>query len=161
MRCSTLDVNSGNVVYTITWQPLRSRLFCLSGEDPAGGCCLRELASGPGSRSGTALAASRILTGPASQYILYWAASIGLPARSPLIRLATRRFKVRPGSIRLPGPNRGACRQTEKPNSPGGVHCPFIRRRQDFARGAFQEEKRELKVHGCTSSAVPIRRSPG
>jgi hypothetical protein len=50
------------------------------------------------SMSGTTLAASRILTGPASQYILYWSASIGHPARSPLIRPATRRFKVRTGS---------------------------------------------------------------
>ena len=49
--------------------------------------------SGPG-RSGTALAARRILTGPALQHILCWAASIGHPARSPLIRQSTRRFDV-------------------------------------------------------------------
>jgi hypothetical protein len=77
--------------------------FQQSRADPAGGCCLGSRASGPGSGSGTTLAASRILTGPASQYILYWAASIGRPARSPLIRLATRRLKVRPGSNHPPG----------------------------------------------------------
>jgi len=47
--------------------------------------------------SGTALAARRILTGPASQYILYWTASIGLPARSPLIRPPAQRFKITEG----------------------------------------------------------------
>ncbi len=101
------------------------------------------------------------VTGPASQYILYWSASIGLPARSPLIRPATRRFKVRPASNHLPGLNQCARLSAEKLSRPGGIHCPFIRRRRDFARGDFQEENRELTVQGCTASAVPIRRNPG
>jgi hypothetical protein len=85
---------------------------------------------------GTALAARRILTGPASQYILYWTASIGHPrqslpawlyllhpcsrARSPLIRQPTRRFDVaQPATIhRLPS-NEGAIFSVWKLNSPG------------------------------------------
>ena len=146
-------------------------------KDPAGVCCLCSHASGPGSGSGTALAAGRILTGPASQYILgncsrhgstshipvvvYWSASIGLPARSPLIRPSTRRFKVRPASNHLPGLNRCARLSAEELSRPGDIYCPFIRRRRDFARGDFQEENRELTVQGCTASAVPIRRNPG
>ena len=43
---------------------------------------------------GTSLAARRILTGPTIQYIVYWMVSIGHPARSPLIRLTTRRFEI-------------------------------------------------------------------
>ena len=125
------------------------------------GCSLCSQASGPGSRSGTALAAGRVFTGPASQNILFWTASIRHPARSPLTRPATRRFKVRTGRNRPPCLNQGACLSAEKLNSPGGIHYPFIRRRQASARGAFQEEKREPKVHGCTSGAVPIRRNPG
>ncbi|MGB5486010.1 MAG: hypothetical protein WBN06_01325, partial [Lysobacterales bacterium] len=97
----------------------------------------------------------------ALQNILFWAASIGHPARSPLTRPATRRFKVRTGHERLPCLNQGARLSAEKLNSPGGNHCPFIRLGRDTYRGAFQEEKRELQVQGCTFSAVPIRRDPG
>jgi len=71
---------------------------------------------------------------------VFWSASIGHPARSPLIRPATRRFKARLGNNRLPGLNQGAGRQTEELNSPGGIHCPFIRRRRDFGRDNFQDE---------------------
>src|SRR5210317_2599221 len=99
---------------------------------------LYSLASGPGSRSGTSLAAGRVLTGPASQYILYWAASIGRPARSSLTRPATRRLKARTDHKRPPCLNQGARLSAEKLNSPGGIQCPFIRRRRDFARGDFQ-----------------------
>src|SRR5210317_1168962 len=98
---------------------------------------LYSLASGPRSRSGTTLAAGRVLTGPASQYILYWAASIGLPARSSLTRPATQRLKVRTGRKPLPCLNQGARLSAEKLNSPGGIQCPFIRRRQGSARGNF------------------------
>ena len=73
--------------------------------------------------SGTTLAASRILTGPASQNIMFWSASIGLPARLPLIRPATQRFKVRTDSNHLPGLNHGARRQREEPNRPDGTEA--------------------------------------
>jgi len=76
------------------------------------------------------------LDGSASQNILFWSASIGHPARSPLIRPATRRFHVRPGSKHLPGLNQCAHLSDTKLSRPGGLHCPFIRRRRDFARGA-------------------------
>ena len=65
--------------------------FELLRGDPAGAPAFGSWLNGP---CGTALTSSRILTGPALRYILYRAASIGHPARSPLIRLAVRRFEI-------------------------------------------------------------------
>ena len=103
----------------------------------------------------TALAARRIFTGPALQHILCWAASIGHPARSPLIRQPTRRFDVaQPATThRLPS-NEGATISVRKLNSPGGVYGPFIRREKGSAPGAFQEENRGPMVQD-----VPLARS--
>ena len=102
---------------------------------------------------GTTLAARRILTGPALQYILYWAASIGHPARSPLIRRATRRFDVAQTATthRLPS-NEVPFFQPEKLYSPGSVFSPFIRRGQGSARDDFQGENRGLMVQDVPSA---------
>ena len=134
-------------------------------KDPVRGRCLCSLTSGPGSGSGTTLAAGRILAGPASQYILHWSASIGLPARSPLIRPATRRFNVRPDSDPSPGPNRCANFSRWQLSRPDDTQCPFFRRRRDFARGDFQEENRVLTVHDVPpalsrTGGIPAEGSP-
>ena len=62
-----------------------------------GDCWSRFLTPRSRTASTTTLAAHRILTGPASQNILFWAASIGPPARSPRIRLAARRCEIAKG----------------------------------------------------------------
>ena len=123
------------------------------------GCGQCSLASGPGLRSGTTLAAGRVLTGPASQNILFWAASIGHPARSSLTRPATRRFKVRPGHNRPPCPYQGARLSAEELNSPGGLHFPFIRRRRDFARGAIFYNYGRMKIESRRCIHAPSNRS--
>ena len=91
-------------------------------------------------------------TGPASQNIVFWSASIGRRARSPLTRPATRRFKVRTGRKRTQCLNHGAQLSAEKLKGPGGIQFPFIRRRRDFARGDFQDENRELMVQEVPSA---------
>ena len=63
----------------------------MSRGDTVDGAAFGSWLNGP---CGTPLAASRILTGPTIQYIVYWMVSIGHPARSPLIRLTTRRFEI-------------------------------------------------------------------
>jgi len=119
--------------------------------------------------SGTTLAARRILTGPALQYILYWAASIGHPrqllpallyllhpcsrARSPLIRQTTRRFDVTQTATtyQLPS-NEGATFESWKFNSVGGVCGPLSRRGKGSARDDFQGENRGLMVQDVPSA---------
>ena len=145
------------------------RQFKSGPGDPAGGCGLGSCAQRSRTASVTALAARRILTGPALQYILYWAASIGHPrqllpawlyllrpcsrARSPLIRQATRRFDVAQTATthRFPS-NESAMFSVCKLNSPGGVCGPFIRREKGSARGDFQGENRELMVQDVPSA---------
>ena len=118
-----------------------------------GGCCPGSCAQRSRTMSGTALAASWILTGPALEHILCWAASIGHPARSPLIRLPTRRFDVAQTATthRLPS-NEVPCFQLEKLNCPGGVCIPFIRREKGSARDDFQGENRGLMVQDVPSA---------
>ena len=135
----------------------------------AGACCLRSCAQRSRTTSGTALAARRILTGPALQHILCWAASIGHPrqllpawlyllhpcsrARSPLIRQPTRRFNVAQTATTHQVPsNDGATFSVCKLNSPGGVCGPFIRRGKGSARGDFQGENRGLMVQDVPSA---------
>ena len=118
-----------------------------------GGCCPGSWAQRSRTMSGTALAARWILTGPALQHILCWAASIGHPARSPLIRRATRRFDVAQTATTHQVPsNDGATFSVCKLNSPGGVCGPFIRRGQGSARGDFQGENRGLMVQDVPSA---------
>jgi len=152
--------------------PVFQFLYCQfkSGPgDPAGGCGLGSCAQRSRTASVTPLAASRILTGPALQYILYWAASIGHPrqllparlyllhpcsrARSPLIRQPTRHFDVAQAATthRIPS-NEVPCFQPEKLKSSGGVLCPFIRRERGSARGDFQGENRGLMVQDVPSA---------
>ena len=107
--------------------------------------------------SGTALATGRVLTEPASQNILFWSASIGRPARSHLIKSATRRFHAIQYSKPLPGLTPGAAHQVGPLSSPGGLQCPFIRRRQGSARGDFPDENRRLTAHGCAASPCSFR----
>ena len=80
-----LAVNSSNVVY------IMGLIRPNEPGDTADGTAFGSWLNGP---FGTSLAARRILTGPTIQYIVYWMVSIGHPARSPLIRLTTRRFEI-------------------------------------------------------------------
>ena len=163
-----LAVNSRNVVYTQSARAtfencLGFRKSWRGNADPAGACWPGSLAQRSRTASVTALAASWILTGPASQNILFWTASIGHPrqllpawpyllhpcsrARSPLIHQSTRRFEGRPTSKPPPRPYDIMEFESEKLSSAGGVCGLFIRRGKGSARGDFQGENRGPTVH--------------